>query len=1418
MPAESPPDGSALRWAHPLVREWFLARFGAPTAVQAAAWPVIAAGRSTLVMAPTGAGKTLAAFLAAIDRLVRRATSGSLTDQTAVVYVSPLRALSNDIEKNLRGPLGEIVALAGQRGWLMPPLRVAVRTGDTLAGDRRRMLARPPHILVTTPESLFLLLTAESSRRMLTAVETVIVDEIHAVADDKRGAHLALTLERLEALAARPLVRIGLSATQKPIDRLAAFLVGSERPAPEVVAVGHCRPMELRVEVPPSELGPVASHELWGEIYDRLAALAGQHRSTLVFVNTRRLAERVAFHLGERLGADQVAAHHGSLSRRLRLEAEQRLKAGELRVLVATASLELGIDIGAVDLVCQIGSPRSLAVALQRIGRSGHGPGGQARGRLFPTTRDELVECAALVAALGAGELDEVRIPEAPLDVLAQQIVAACACQVWEEEALLELVRRAYPYRNLSASDFDAVVRMLAEGLSAPRGRWRALLHRDRIHRRLRARRGARLTAILQAGTIPETALYPVVALPEGTVVGTVDEDFAVESLAGDIFLLGNRSWRVRRVERGRMLVEDAAGAPPSVPFWRGEAPARTAELSSAVGWLREEVAARIPPGVGLTSAEGERCLAWLCTTCGLDRTGAEQLAAYVLAGRAALGVVPSTRTLVAERFFDESGGMQLVLHAPFGARITKAWGLALRKRFCRSFNFELQAAATDNGLVLSLGEQHSFPLADVFAYLRPETVGPVLEQAVINTPLVTTRWRWVCSRALVLPRHRGGRRLAVPIQRMLAEDLMAAVFPGAIACAENLPGEIPIPDHPLVRETLREVLTDALDQDGLVQVLEAIAAGRIQTYAIETTAASPFAHEILNANAYAFLDDAPLEERRARAVALRRLLPEEQLGSLARLDAEAIERVCAQAWPELRDEEELHDLLLTLGALPLGPTLALRPSLRERLHAAARTWGDWATRLAHQGRLAVVEAAETAWWVAAEAVDEFLRWQPQAQWRGDRPTVPAAPPPPDPIVHPVAGWLSVLGPVTAAELAALLRVDERAIEAALARLEATGRVLRGRFRSTEAIEWCDRSLLARIHRLTLEGLRRQIEPVSPATFLRWLLRWQHVASGTQLVGERGLLEVLGQLAGFEAPASAWETQILTRRLRDYDPAMLDRLCLSGAVGWARLSRPAPASPGRTRRVVPTSVSPVAFFVRAEADWLGLIGEPSLPEGTSPAARDIYEALRRRGASFFADLVRATQRLKAEVEAGLWELVAAGCVTADDFDNLRALVDPRRRAGRGSRRWQRPRHSSGRWSALPAWETNPTGDPLEALCRLLLRRYGVVFRELTLRETILPPWRQLLGMLRRLEARGEVRGGRFVDGFLGEQFALPEAVESLRAQARQPPSGETVTVAAADPLNLVGIVVPGPRIPALSGQRVVYRDGVAIAEASAAAG
>ena len=1409
----------ALQWAHPVLQQWFVGKFGTPTEPQQEGWPHILSGHSTLISAPTGSGKTLAAFLACIDKLVRKAISGSLEDRVEVVYVSPLKALGNDIQKNLERPLAEIAELAGQRGYLMPQIRTFVRTGDTPSGDRQKMLKSPPHILVTTPESLYILLTAARSRELLRDVETVIVDEIHAIADDKRGAHLAISLERLDALAHRKPVRIGLSATQKPIELVAEFLAGASA-QPEVVNVGHKRRLDFSVEVPPSPLSSVMTNEMWEEVYDRLVQLIEEHRSTLIFVNTRSFAERIAHALADRLGEDAVAAHHGSLSRKLRLNAEARLRKGELRALVATASLELGIDVGHIDLVCHIGSPRSIAVMLQRIGRAGHWRGAIPKGRIFATTRDELIECAALVRAIEKGELDALIIPEAPLDILAQQIVAMCAAEDWREQELFQVIRRAYSYRNLNYQDFDEIVTVLSDGIAASRGRYGAYLHRDRVNGVLKARRGSRMIAVTNGGAIPDNSLYTVVALPEEAVVGTLDEDFAVESQRGDIMLLGSTSWRIHRVESsGRVVVEDAHGAAPTIPFWRGEAPARTPELSHQVAEIRAQVAdltpSVAPVGISRNLPEVASAVDWLKNECHVDDSGAEQIVEYIVTGRAVVGAVPTQTTLIAERFFDEGGGMQLVIHAPFGARINKAWGLALRKRFCRSFNFELQASATENGLNIALAEQHSFPLADVFEFLREESVQEVLEQAALPSPIFKTRWRWDAGRSLALLRYRNGKKVPPQILRIRSDDLLAAVFPDVAACQENIEGDIKIPDHPLIREVMKDVLTEAMDIAGLKRVLGGMADGSIRLLAVDTPVPSLFSHEILNSAPYAYLDDAPLEERRARAVEMRRTLPDAVLQEVGGLDLSAIEQVRSEAWPDVRDAEELHDALLTLVAIPDTAQMPSAPCPAGEDGGAPNPWRGYLAELQQQRRATRARLGDRYLWVAAEKLDSFRALYPHCELEppiesAERESLSAD----DARLAMVTGWMMHAGPVTAEDLAMTLQQTVSDIDIALLRLESKGAILRGRFARRDGVtEWCDRRLLARIHRLTLGVLRKQIEPVTPAQFMRWLPRWQHVAPGTQLVGERGLLEVLRQLQGFEIPANAWERQILRQRLREYDPAHLDQLCMTGAVGWGRLS-PHPAtleaSAGGNRRVVPTSVAPVTFFLRGESDWMSSIHHQhaGIERCLSPVAQQVHAYLESRGASFFADIVRGTGRLKAEVETGLWELVAAGVVTADGFDNLRSLISPKRL--HGSSRHKRPRHATGRWTIMHTEPVDEHNRAMEATCRMLLDRYGVVFRELLVRESVLPKWRELLLTLRRLEDRGEVRGGRFISGFIGEQFALPEAVESLRAIRHSPVSGDTITVSAADPLNLVGIIVPGERVPAISGHSVSFRDGNAV--------
>jgi ATP-dependent helicase Lhr and Lhr-like helicase len=1390
---------------HPAVEAWFASRFGAPTPAQERAWPEIARGRPTLIAAPTGSGKTLAAFLSAIDGLVREGVErGGLPDETRVVYVSPLKALSNDVRKNLEEPLLGIREALEARGLAAPEIRSLVRTGDTTSRERAAMTKRPPHILVTTPESLYVLLTSDGGRALLRTARVLIVDEIHAVVADKRGAHLALSLERLADLAPG-LVRIGLSATQRPIEEVARFLVGASGIDPAGAAdcaiadVGHRRALDLGVEVPRSPLEAVMATEVWGEVYDRLADLVGTHRTTLVFVNTRRIAERVARHLGERIGVESVAAHHGSLSREQRLAAEMRLKSGELRAIVATASLELGIDIGAVELVCTIGSTRSIATLLQRVGRSGHTLAGLPKGRVFPTSRDELVECAALLDAVRRGELEELEIPRGPLDILAQQIVAEVSSGERGTDELYGLVRRAWPYRELSRSDFDDVVDMLATGFATRRGRRGALVHHDAVHGRLRPRRGARLVALTSGGAIPDRADYRVILEPAGTFLGTVDEDFAVESNAGDVFQLGNASWRIARVDQGRVLVEDARGAPPTIPFWLGEAPGRTPALSHAVARVRQEVEERLP--------DLDATQAWLAADLGLGQPAAAQLVDYLGAARAALGRLPTERAVVLERFFDENGDQHVVIHAPFGSRINRAWGLALRKRFCRTFNFELQAAATEDALILSLGPMHSFPAADVFGFLHAATVRELLVQALLDAPMFGVRWRWNASRALAVPRSRGGRRVPPRLQRMQAEDLVATVFPDALACLETIVGDREVPDHPLVRQTIDDCLHEAMDVERLERILGQIESGAIECRAIDLTEPSPLAHEVLSARPYAFLDDAPLEERRTQAVHVRRWLDPQDAAGLGRLDAAAIERVRTEAWPLIRDADELHDALATLGFVTAeegcGP--GLRPFLDE-LIAASR-----ATRVTPPGG--------TELSVAAERLEELLGIAPRAVL--DPPIEPVrarvreGAERPDPLQEILRARLAITGPVVPAALARPLGLEPSRVTAALLALEADGVVMRGRYTPGASVEeWCDRALLARIHRGTIERLRSEIQPVTQQELVRFLLEWQHVDPARRVSGAQALVAVLEQLEGFEAPAAAWEAEILPTRVEQYDPAWLDALCLEGRFAWGR-ARNGEASPSR-----PVRTSPIVILPReATASWAAGDESARVPEELSAGARAVHAALDRHGASFFGDLVRHTGLLRTQVEAALAELVAAGLSTSDSFAGLRALLvpadkrpplDERRRRSAG----QTPGvEAAGRWSLLTWRSAEPEGVERlpERSARALLLRYGVVFRALLERESLAPPWRDLLPVYRRLEARGEIRGGRFVDGFSGEQYALAEAVAALRSLRREGRRLGPVSITAADPLNLSGIAVPGPRVAALTGNRLLLDDGVPVA-------
>jgi ATP-dependent Lhr-like helicase len=1438
---------------HPAVAAWFGKTFASATPAQVDAWPAIQSGKHVLIAAPTGSGKTLAAFLAAIDELVREGAQWGLPDETRVVYVSPLKALSNDINKNLVAPLAGIREELRAHTIRDVEIRSWVRTGDTPQYERTQMRRKPPHIVVTTPESLYILLGSQSGRDMLSTTRTVIVDEIHAIAGSKRGTHLAVSLERLEALAGRRITRIGLSATQKPIENVARFLVGMKHQDEghidcAIVDSGHARERDLALELPPAPLEAVMSNEVWTQVYDRLAQLIREHKTTLVFVNTRRLAERVCRHLSERLDGDErpvprtarpssVAAHHGSLAKELRLDAEQRLKRGELKALVATASLELGIDIGDVDLVCQLSTPRSINAFLQRVGRSGHAVGGTPKGRLFPLSRDDMVECAALLDCVRRGELDRLKIPRNATDVLAQQIVAEVSARDCTEKELFELLRSAYAYRDLTRETFDEIVRMLADGFSTRRGRHGAMLYHDAVNHMLRARKGARLTAITSGGAIPDTADYQVMLEPEGCLVGTVNEDFAVESLAGDVFQLGNISYRIIRVERSMVRVEDAQGAAPTIPFWLGEAPGRTDELSAAVSRLRTEIEQRLGEGTAFS---------WLTDEVGVGEVAAAQIHAYLSSGRAALGCMPTQETIVFERFFDEAGGMQLVIHSPFGSRINRAWGLALRKRFCRKFNFELQAAATEDTIILSLTTAHSFELGEVARYLHPNTARELLIQAMLDSPMFTTRWRWSASISLALPRFRGGKKVPAPLARMNAEDLLASVFPDQVACGENIVGDIVVPDHPLVRQTVSDCLEEAMDIDGFERLLRGLVSGEIRVEARDLTEPSPLALEVLSARPYAFLDDAPLEERRTQAVMSRRWMDPQSASEIGKLDPEAIQRVREEAWPDATTADELHDALLWLGFMTT-----------EEVQRDA-VWSALMQRLATERRVTIIAGRL---YVTAERLPRFQALFPDVNF-DPAVAVPAAHVKEwsreDALLEIVRGRLEGLGPTTAFAIADSIGLPVADIDAALLALEAEGFAMRGQFESdagdgiqatgsnsdtsglspvarSPSPQWSDRRLLARIHRYTVKRLRAEIEPVQARDFLRFLFDWQRVTPAAKMQGPDAVAAVLAQLEGFDTPANAWETEVLPARIAEYEPAWLDEHCLAGRIVWTRI---ATRMGDAERGAAPVRSTPIALLSRKNVRmWSGFTEQPERTQLTSKA-QQVADFIQMHGASFFDEIVEHAGLLPNQVEEALGELVALGIVNSDSFAGLRALLLPsdRRRPSNHAKRKRRiaifGMQDAGRWALArrpekivpspqpPVSSRAADSDAIEHLCRTLLRRWGVVFWKLLEREADwLPPWRDLLMCLRRLEARGEIRGGRFVAGFSGEQFAIPEAIGLLRDARRKSlnndpnnnPGSELMSLSAADPLNLIGIITPGARLPSLTGNRVLYRDGLPIA-------
>lgn len=1428
---------------HPASRAWFTERYGAPTQAQAQAWPAIIAGKHTLICAPTGSGKTLAAFYALIDRLLRLGQDGPLPQTTFVLYVSPLKALSNDIHRNLELPLQGLAERLRLDGHAPVSISIAVRTGDTTPTERQRMLRAPPHILVTTPESLYLLLTSEGGRQMLRNVDTLILDEIHAILGDKRGAHLALSIERLQRLLPRPLQRIGLSATQRPIDLVSHYLVGN-RVADDCVVVdtGHRRALDIRIEVPASPLSALMSNEVWEELYRRLVELIESHGTTLVFVNTRRLSERLALALTERLGAGLVSSHHGSMSKDHRHNAEQKLKEGRLKVLVATASMELGIDVGAIDLVVQFSSPKSIAKFLQRVGRSGHSVSGIPKGILFPLTRDDLVECTALLFSIQAGELDKILMPEKPMDILAQQIVAEIAASqgdvdvsgkdAWGLDELYAFVCLAWPYRELQRGEFNALIKMISDGYSTRLGRKGAYLHLDVINNRVSARRNARLTALTNGGAIPDMFEYQVVLDPDDTVVGSLNEDFALETLPGDIFTLGSHSWQLLRIDGLKVRVRDAQGARPSIPFWFGEGPGRTEELSLAVNTLRESIEEYLRADAALLAVQ------WLVDAVRLPHSAAQQLVDYLQAGRNALEVMPTRSTLVMERFFDEVGDMHVVIHSPFGSRLNRAWGLALRKRFCRTFNFELQAAANEDSIVISLGSVHSFPLQEVYAYLQSVTVEDVLIQALLDAPMFEVRWRWNATRALAIQRNRNGKRVPPQFQRMDAEDLVAHVFPDQIACFENIQGKREVPDHPLVQQTITDCLTEAMDIEGLKRLVRAIESDELTLIARDLREPSPFAQEIINARPYAFLDAAPFEERRTNAIRNRSWLDPAETESFSVLDAAAIAQVREEAWPLVRSSEELHDALYSMGYMTVA-------------ELATNAYEALVKPLTAQGRCCLVSVTEKEFWIAAERLPCVQAVFPEARYR------PLLSLPPALLEETwesdaalrelLRRRLEVLGPICVSALAAETGLSVRLIELALIALETEGFVFRGHFTPDDDAhreqEWCERRLLQRIHRYTIESHRQSIRPVSLQSYMRFLfdlheIQVQRLPTTAVLLpvandGQGLLQRSLARLDGLTAPATLWESDILPARINSYDPAWLDVLCIGGRVMWGRLLRAPTKAPASTaaRKPGPIKSTPITLMLRQNQDVWETLSEAAAQDaaregqGISPQATRIADDITEHGASFFDQISRRTGLLRSQLEQGLAELVSAGVVTSDSYTGLRALLTPdaRKPGGHssGRRRAVFGVEDAGRWSLMQgAGRSDAKGgdldeEQMERLIMVYLQRWGVLFRRVLDRESAAPPWRLLLNKLRKMELQGVLRGGRFIAGIAGEQFALSDTVARLRQfgknhEATQR-SSEYVSIAAADPVNLLTLMLPETRLPRLAKNRVLYQDGLPLA-------
>ena len=1379
--------------SHPLIKEWFRKRFHKPSPPQEAGWPIIATAPHTLITAPTGSGKTLAAFMVSINNLAEQALAKELEDGVQVIYVSPLKALSNDVEKNLTQPLEEIGHLLASKGCHENAIRVGLRTGDTSPKDRQRLVKKPPHILVTTPESLYLLLTSEKARHILKPANTIIVDEIHALAGNKRGSHLSLTMARLDSFANHPLRRIGLSATVKPIELIAQFLSPSGKGGhlAQIVEIPNSRNFDLEIVTPISPLEAVLTHEGWQEVYDKLTHLISSHRSTLIFVNTRRMAERITHQLSQKLGSDAIRSHHGSLSKEKRWEAENLLKSGSIKGIIATASLELGIDVGYIDLVCQVGSPRSLGAFIQRIGRAGHSLGLTPKGRLFALTRDELIECGALIQGLSKGAMDAIAVPDSPIDILAQQIVAAVAVDEWDEDSLFQMIRTSYPFRNLSQEKFSETLSMLSFGLSETT-RKGAYIHWDQVNHKLRPRKSAKLSALMSAGAIPEQNLYRVVIEAENTFVGTIDEDFAIESQRGDIFLLGNNSWQINRVTSGQVLVRDVHGAPPTIPFWFGEAPGRTIELSSEVSDLRQHIADYID------SDSKSDAISYLQQTCGMNIDAAEQAWSYLVAAKTALGQIPTGEIVIFERFFDDTQGMQVVIHAPFGAKINRAFGLALRKRFCRNFDFELQALADDNGLVLSTGPAQSFEIDTLFNLVTPNNLRDVLVQALLAVPMFQVRWRWNLTRSLAILRQKFGKRVPPHLQRFQADDLLTAVFPAQTQCFEHRVGDIPLPDHPLVEQTVEDCLFEGMDYQELHKTLERKKEGLIQFVAKETREASPMAHELLTAAPYTFLDDTGLENRRTRAVSLNRSLSLAEVADLTHLSPSAIDQVAEEAWPLVRNSDEMYDIALQWILIP-GKN--------------SSQWQVYLDSLMEDGRLRQVELHQQSCYYPSIKIHEisalFEEVGVDTLVKDTNPTITAI----------VRGYMESLGVSTIEKVSRFSGLNKPQILKALLNLQNTGQVAQGYFDNRlikGESQWCERRLLFRIHRLTVNQQRKKIKPATLQQFQRFLCQHQGLRVITQEnrdeIDGPSLMGCLDQLCLFSAPINVWEEEIIKSRVPEFHPRDLDELGSQGNLLFSRAKPKPHEGSGHTSERVRVNMA-IMFFAR---DQLGLIASPDEDDTDhlSGEAKKTLEVLHNRGALFFHDLVQELKAPMTRVELGVTELITKGYITTDRFGAVRPNENKAKakRYRSSSLAHQSPFDSCGRISIMP----KPIRDieeeeSIEMWADILLGRYGILFRDLLRREPLAPQWGELSRLLRYKELTGEIIGGRFVKGVGGEQFATKEAFQELRSQVDTPPNVEELYIlSGCDPANMSFLEEEELRVAFQPQNRVAILDGLIV--------